>query len=141
MDANLRNAYLDALGIDRWVSRDAMVEVDAPRVEMRSTAPVATAATVARVAPPPSAPAPVTTPRAPLPAGIDWEPLRAAVAACTACDLCKTRTQTVFGVGNPRAEWLVIAIALCRRGASLHDDRRQWRLGRRAFTAPASIMC
>jgi DNA polymerase len=46
-----------------------------------------------------------------LPADIDWDPLREAVAACTACDLCKTRTQTVFGVGNTRAEWLIIGEA------------------------------
>ena len=50
-------------------------------------------------------------PRPALPAGIDWGPLREAVAACTACELCKTRTQTVFGVGNTRAEWLVIGEA------------------------------
>jgi len=106
MDANLRNAYLDALGIDRWVSRDAPFE---PEVVVNPVAPPA------RVAAPviASVPAivPVSTPRAPLPAGIDWEPLRAAVAACTACDLCQTRTQTVFGVGNQQAEWLVIGEA------------------------------
>jgi DNA polymerase len=41
----------------------------------------------------------------------DWATLRERVAGCTACDLCKTRTQTVFGVGNTRAEWLVIGEA------------------------------
>ena len=35
-------------------------------------------------------------------AGVDWPELRARVAACTRCTLCKTRTQTVFGVGNRR---------------------------------------
>jgi uracil-DNA glycosylase len=103
MDANLRNAYLDALGIDRWVSRDAAPE---PEAAPRPAVPVAPVP-VARV----ESPSPATQPRAPLPAGIDWEPLRAAVAACTACDLCKTRTQTVFGVGDTRAEWLVIGEA------------------------------
>jgi uracil-DNA glycosylase family 4 len=44
------------------------------------------------------------------PAG-DWPALRDQVASCTACDLCKTRTQTVFGVGDTRAEWLVIGEA------------------------------
>ena len=81
----LRNAYLEALGIDRWVPRHAPVEVP---IE-----PVARA------------------PHVPLEPGIDWEPLRERVAACTACELCKTRTQTVFGVGNQRAEWLVIGEA------------------------------
>jgi len=38
--------------------------------------------------------------------------LRERVAGCTACaELCRTRTQTVFGVGNTSAEWLVIGEA------------------------------
>ena len=44
-------------------------------------------------------------------AGMDWEELAAAVRECTACGLCATRTQTVFGVGDRRAEWLVIGEA------------------------------
>ena len=108
MDANLRNAYLDALGIDRWVARDAPVELE---TALRQEAPVAVpaASPVVRVAA--SAVAPTIAPRAQLPAGIEWGPLRDAVIACAACDLCKTRTQTVFGVGNERAEWLVIGEA------------------------------
>jgi DNA polymerase len=42
---------------------------------------------------------------------LDWEPLRARVAACTRCVLCETRTQTVFGVGNPRARWMFVGEA------------------------------
>jgi uracil-DNA glycosylase family 4 len=41
----------------------------------------------------------------------DWEILRQAVASCTACGLEKTRTQTVFGVGNRAAEVMVIGEA------------------------------
>lgn len=41
----------------------------------------------------------------------DWGSLRAAVVACTACGLEKTRTQTVFGVGNVNAELMVIGEA------------------------------
>ncbi len=41
----------------------------------------------------------------------DWETLRAAVVNCTACGLDKTRTQTVFGVGNLNAELMVIGEA------------------------------
>ncbi|HEY4732456.1 MAG TPA: uracil-DNA glycosylase, partial [Gammaproteobacteria bacterium] len=33
------------------------------------------------------------------------------VVACIACELHKTRTQTVFGVGNRTAEWLIIGEA------------------------------
>jgi DNA polymerase len=48
---------------------------------------------------------------APLEPGIDWGPLRERVAGCVACDLCKTRTQTVFGVGNTRSDWLIVGEA------------------------------
>lgn len=40
-----------------------------------------------------------------------WPELKAAVAACQACTLHKTRTQTVFGVGDERAEWLLVGEA------------------------------
>jgi uracil-DNA glycosylase family 4 len=40
-----------------------------------------------------------------------WANLKNEVAACTACDLCKTRTQTVFGVGNQSAKLLIIGEA------------------------------
>ena len=40
-----------------------------------------------------------------------WEPLAAAVRACTRCGLHAGRTQTVFGVGNQQAELLVVGEA------------------------------
>jgi DNA polymerase len=42
---------------------------------------------------------------------MDWDTLQQSVAACTACGLCKTRKQTVFGVGNRRAHWMLIGEA------------------------------
>ena len=42
---------------------------------------------------------------------MDWAELKAAVASCTACDLHKTRTQGVFGVGDEDADWLFIGEA------------------------------
>ncbi|MEX8517500.1 MAG: uracil-DNA glycosylase family protein [Leptothrix sp. (in: b-proteobacteria)] len=44
-------------------------------------------------------------------AALDWPELRAAVQGCQACRLCESRTQTVFGVGNLRAQWLLIGEA------------------------------
>lgn len=41
----------------------------------------------------------------------DWETLQARVAACTSCVLHATRTQTVFGVGNRQAQWLLVGEA------------------------------
>jgi DNA polymerase len=42
---------------------------------------------------------------------MDWPALREAVANCSACKLCQGRRQTVFGVGNPRAHWMVVGEA------------------------------
>lgn len=44
-------------------------------------------------------------------AEMDWHELKATVADCTACALHKTRTQTVFGVGDEQADWLFIGEA------------------------------
>jgi uracil-DNA glycosylase len=42
---------------------------------------------------------------------MDWPALRAAVAACRACGLCESRTQTVFGVGHTQAHWMIVGEA------------------------------
>jgi uracil-DNA glycosylase family 4 len=44
-------------------------------------------------------------------AGLDWAGLRDAVAACRACGLCESRTQTVFGTGPTQAHWMVVGEA------------------------------
>jgi len=48
-----------------------------------------------------------------------WETVKAEVLTCTRCSLHSTRTQGVFGVGNRRAEWLVIGEA-----PGAEEDRR-----------------
>ena len=40
-----------------------------------------------------------------------WIPLKSAVSGCTKCGLHSTRTQTVFGVGDESAEWMLIGEA------------------------------
>ena len=42
---------------------------------------------------------------------MDWQELKAAVQACQACGLRKTCTQTVFGVGDEQADWLLVGEA------------------------------
>jgi DNA polymerase len=42
---------------------------------------------------------------------MDWPTLREAVADCRACGLCNSRRQTVFGIGNERAHWMLIGEA------------------------------
>jgi len=44
-------------------------------------------------------------------AQMDWDELQQAVAGCTACSLCRSRKQTVFGVGNVQAHWLLVGEA------------------------------
>lgn len=41
----------------------------------------------------------------------DWQGLREQVAACQRCVLHAGRTQTVFGVGDPKAQWMVVGEA------------------------------
>ena len=50
---------------------------------------------------------------------MNWQALQADVEACKACSLEATRTQTVFGVGDPHAEWLFIGEA-----PGAEEDRR-----------------
>ncbi len=42
---------------------------------------------------------------------MDWPALKTQVAGCTACGLRAGCTQTVFGVGDERAEWLLVGEA------------------------------
>jgi uracil-DNA glycosylase len=42
---------------------------------------------------------------------LDWTALRETVASCVACELCESRRQTVFGVGHPRAHWMIVGEA------------------------------
>ncbi len=42
---------------------------------------------------------------------LDWDALAAQVSECTRCRLCEKRTNTVFGVGDRAAEWMLIGEA------------------------------
>ena len=44
-------------------------------------------------------------------ATLDWSTLEAEVRQCQSCGLCATRSQTVFGVGDRQARWLVVGEA------------------------------
>ena len=43
--------------------------------------------------------------------GMQWPELKEAVAQCTACSLCKTRKNTVFGVGAESSQWMIVGEA------------------------------
>lgn len=84
-----RRAYLAALGIDVWLPR-----------EHAEPEPEVVGANI-------------------VPTEMDWSTLRDTVAACTRCALHRSRTQTVFGVGNPDADWMIIGEA-----PGAEEDRR-----------------
>lgn len=42
---------------------------------------------------------------------LGWDALQARVADCTACGLCQSRKQTVFGTGHRSAPWLIVGEA------------------------------
>ncbi len=105
-----RRAYLDALGIDVFLSRagqetgDVMASPDSPVDSVGSASAVSGgSADYGREA--------AAVAEATLSSEVDFSALRSAVANCTRCPLHETRTQTVFGVGNARADWMIIGEA------------------------------
>lgn len=129
MDNATRLEYLKAMGIEVWVSRLLPVVPESVEQLQFSTNP---AVTETQVQPPqltdngfPE----IITDKAPnIPAESlaigrtashqlhttnenAWITLQQEVAACRQCGLCETRTQTVFGVGNRQANWMLIGEA------------------------------
>lgn len=49
----------------------------------------------------------------------DWGSLRRQVSSCQACALHRGRTQAVFGVGDPKAGWMIVG-----EGPGAEEDRR-----------------
>ena len=95
MNSPLRAEYLGSLGLKSWTLRVRPLAAVPPTVVQAS----------------PVTALPVTAPPASREDGADWDELRARVAACTRCSLSATRTQTVFGVGNLQADWLIVGEA------------------------------
>ncbi len=83
MVSSLQHEYLVAMGVQPWVARGS--ESVSPAADTQD--PVASSTSV------------------------EWQALEAEVASCTRCDLHQSRTQTVFGVGNQHADWLIIGEA------------------------------
>lgn len=121
MDRALSRRYLQAMGVQVWRLRDDDIPVEQGaesskrsvserQAEIPSAGPSADSGN-AHATP---APGPVSEV-----AAMDWDALQQTVAACRACELCKTRTQTVFGVGDRQADLMIIGEA---PGAD--EDRR-----------------
>ena len=84
-----RRAYLKALGIDVWVPSD---QPEPGAVPVDETDEIG---------------------------DMGWPELRSSVVQCTRCPLHASRTQTVFGVGNENADWLIVGEA-----PGAEEDRR-----------------
>jgi uracil-DNA glycosylase family 4 len=104
MSTARRQEYLAALGLDSWVLRTSVTGPAVTEIEIPVANPSARTDASARKVPARE----VDLERE---AGFDWSQLRERVAGCTRCSLSATRTQTVFGVGNLQAEWLVVGEA------------------------------
>ena len=90
----------------------APAPVPAPPVRAPMQAPAPLRATPAVAAAPQESPSdPVLAERAVHIATLGWGPLQDAVASCTACGLCESRRQTVFGVGHAQADWMIVGEA------------------------------
>jgi len=100
VEQSQREQYLEAMGIERWVSRERVFVADAT--------PDAGAAE-------PAAPAPVVAGSAMHgetgASALEWPELESRVASCTRCVLHETRTRTVFGTGNRSADWMIVGEA------------------------------
>jgi uracil-DNA glycosylase family 4 len=105
MNSELRQEYLAALGLESWVLRSDQGSTEMASLVIASTAPPAVVSSAAAT---PAYPREASAARED---GADWAELQARVAACTRCALSATRTQTVFGVGNPHADWLIVGEA------------------------------
>ncbi len=106
MDSQKRH-YLEVMGIDVWEQRQAVpavAEVKGESLKVKGDEPVE------KIIEPPDNLEPLTFDLSP--AELDWPALQQKVSACTLCDeLVANRTQTVFGVGNRNADWLIIGEA------------------------------
>jgi uracil-DNA glycosylase len=91
-----RKAYLDAMGVQVFVRRAAA------SAEVKSEAAPAERSSVNECS---SGPVGTVIEKQ------SWADLQQSVASCKACDLHQARTRTVFGVGNPSADLLVIGEA------------------------------
>lgn len=138
LDARQR-AMLAEMGVKIWAPRPVAAVAPAPAVQAEpvpaapavqapavrpAPAPVARAPAAPAVSAMPAA-APLRSPAlaasgpadaglSPRPAGIetmDWPALQAAVAGCEACGLCRGRKNTVFGVGDVQADWMIVGEA------------------------------
>ena len=113
LDARQR-AMLAEMGVPMFepLARSAAPEMPALVAPARAPMPPPQPQRITPQAAAPQPTAPVTL--APRAGGIElmeWDALAQAVAECRACTLCQGRRNTVFGVGDRQADWLIVGEA------------------------------
>jgi len=108
---DLQRHYLEVMGIQVWESREAsQPETIQPPVAEGERLEVKGQRSVDDARQETNNLSPLTSDLSP--EKLDWPELQQQVAECTACaELVENRTQTVFGVGNRNADWLIIGEA------------------------------
>lgn len=125
MTSDRRTAFLQEIGVGPlWVRREVSADLDQQHPQAAEEVPhPATATDAAECLSPAPVPELASFSAAKLPtddvASMDWTALKANVAACTKCGLCRGRTNTVFGVGDQKANWLFIG-----EGPGRNEDLR-----------------
>jgi len=99
MSAQLHSYYLSCLGIQQWISRDALNNLT-ESADIEHAAGVKLGSSENNQ-------------------DKDWQSLQNEVSTCKACELHKGRTQTVFGVGNKEANILIVGEA-----PGYHEDQQ-----------------
>lgn len=130
-------SYLQEMGISLWISRESsehgspesLEEVPAPANSDSVLQPdIAVDSEILDSGPQAEVPLPNSEPEHTLAhnieaadiASLDWAGLQSVVSQCQRCpDLASQRMKTVFGVGNPQADWLIIGEA-----PGAEEDRR-----------------
>lgn len=124
IDVAKRNAYLKALGLQQWRMRDVVIETDSLVTDVScdnqdKSNQSAQLAGVQTNQPQVTTHTELELSNNANQAVVDWQKistldmasLQMEVRACQACELHKTRKQTVFGTGHNKADWLIIGEA------------------------------
>ena len=108
--------YLQSMGIQTWVRRDAQhtpvpeCVADGSGGNNQAAEPEVVNATLSLPENQPAGSRPEMAAGGDVP-HYNWDQLKGAVKHCIACDLHSTRKNTVFGVGNEQADWMIIGEA------------------------------
>jgi|WetSurMetagenome_2_1015567.scaffolds.fasta_scaffold05393_4 uracil-DNA glycosylase len=115
----MMNPYLKAMGITEWVRRDVIYpsaqvveKIDQIQELTQASPEISEIKNIQENQPITMQPMPkMDDLREKFILSLDWNNLEQRIKTCTDCPLHEQRTNTVFGVGNKQAKWLVLGEA------------------------------